>query len=222
MKFSGKKTKLLLLRNMFNSALKLIQALKKSKRRVIRIDSGINALVSAFTGDQFGLDIKGFIERIKRCEHGSNGQKTVRKALKRRIDETVKELLNHFKDIDVIVVEKLRNLNYKSKLRQRLSKNISHFVGTWGYWFWLRRLKHACEINRISFRTALPFYTGQKCPVCDHANRKNRSGAVFRCQSCGHTDNADVIDGQNILERFFLWILTVFVTDFIWFIVKGV
>ncbi|RKY77774.1 hypothetical protein DRQ07_08340 [candidate division KSB1 bacterium] len=66
----------------------------------------------------------------------------------------------------------------------------------------MRRLKRAREINHISFRTALPFYTSQKCPVCGHVDRRNRSGTVFRCQSCGHTDNADVIGGRNILERF--------------------
>ncbi|RKY78563.1 hypothetical protein DRQ07_07440 [candidate division KSB1 bacterium] len=70
--------------------------------------------------------------------------------------------------------------------------------------YWLKRLKRAYEINRVSFRTVLPFYTSQKCPVYGHVDRRNRSGTVFRCQSCDHTDNADVAGGRNILGRFLM------------------
>ncbi len=175
---------------------------KRPGKQAIGIDTGINALASANTGNQFGLDVKALIERIKRCSHGSKGQKTARKALRQRIDEIVKEILNHFRGIDLIVVEKLKNLNYKTKLRRRLSRNIRRSIGSWGYRYWLKRLEQACEINCVSFRTVLPFYTSQKCPECGHPDRRNRSGTVFRCQSCDHSGNADVVGGRNILERF--------------------
>jgi len=53
----------------------------------------------------------------------------------------VKEVLGHFKDVDCVVVEALKNLNYKSKLKRRLSKNIRRSIGTWAYRYWLRRLE---------------------------------------------------------------------------------
>ena len=101
-----------------------------------------------------------------------------------------------------MVVEALKNMNYKSKLKRRLSKNMRRSIGTWAYRYWLKRLGQACETNRVSFRTVAPFYTSQTCPSCGHVDRGNRVGQVFRCLSCGHTGNADIIAARNILTRF--------------------
>jgi len=170
--------------------------------KAIGIDTGINALASVNTGQQFGLDTKGMVERIKRCKHGSNGQKQARRALKQRMDEVVKEVLCHIKDVDCIVVEALKNLNYKSKLKRRLSRNIRRSIGTWAYRYWLRRLEQACEMNRVHFKSVAPAYTSQRCPSCGYIDRRNRNGPVFLCLRCGHAGNADVVGSRNILERF--------------------
>ena len=142
------------------------------------------------------------MERIKRCGHGSQGQKTARRAMRQRMDEVAKEVFEHFKDLDLLVVEQLKNLNYKTKLKRRLSKNIRRSIGTWAYRYWLRRLEERCETNRVSFRSVFPAYTSQRCPCCGFTDRGNRSGHIFKCQKCGHTDNADKNAGLNILERF--------------------
>jgi IS605 OrfB family transposase len=175
---------------------------KRSGSNAIGIDTGINALASTSTGHQFGLDIKACVERIKRCGHGSQGQKTARRAMRQRMDEVAKEVFEHFKDLDLLVVEQLKNLNYKTKLKRRLSKNIRRSIGTWAYRYWLRRLEERCETNRVSFRSVFPAYTSQRCPCCGFTDRGNRSGHIFKCQKCGHTDNADKNAGLNILERF--------------------
>ena len=170
--------------------------------QAIGVDTGINALASINTGHQFGLDIKSLVERIKRCEQGSNGQKTARRTLKQRMDEVAKELLYHFKNVDCVVVEALKNLNYKTKLKRRLSKNIRRSIGTWAYRYWLRRLQMLCEMNRVHYREVPPQYTSQRCPSCGHTDRGNRDGPKFLCLKCGHTGNADVVGSRNILERF--------------------
>ncbi len=175
---------------------------KKSGINAIGIDTGIKALASLNNGTQFGLDTEFLIERIKRCEHGSNGQKQARRAFKQRIDEVVQELMTHFKNIDLVVVEQLKNMNYKSKLKRRLSKNMRRSIGTWAYRYWLKRLEQACETNRVSFRTVAPYYTSQTCPCCGHVDRGNRVGQVFQCLKCGHTGNADIVAARNILTRF--------------------
>jgi putative transposase len=175
---------------------------KKSGVNAIGIDTGIKALASINNGAQFGLDTEALIERIKRCAHGSNGQKQARRAFKQRIDEVVQEIVKEFKNIDLVVVEALKNLNYKSKLKRRLSKNMRRSIGTWAYRYWLRRLEQACEMNRVHFKSVAPSYTSQTCPSCGHVDRGNRVGQVFRCLSCGHTGNADVCAARNILTRF--------------------
>jgi putative transposase len=175
---------------------------KKIGVNAIGIDTGIKALASLNNGAQFGLDTESLIERIKRCEQGSNGQKQARRAFKQRIDEVAKEIVREFKHIDLVVVEALKNMNYKSKLKRRLSKNMRRSIGTWAYRYWLMRLEQACETNRVSFRTVAPFYTSQTCPSCGQVDRGNRVGQVFRCLRCGHTGNADIVAARNILTRF--------------------
>jgi transposase len=81
---------------------------KKPFVNCIGIDTGINALASLNNGIQIGTEIKQMIERVKRCKHGSNGQKRARRAIKQYINESVKEIMAL--DPGLIVVERLKNL----------------------------------------------------------------------------------------------------------------
>lgn len=172
---------------------------KKDVKTLGGIDTGINALASLSNGEQFGTDIKQYIDKIKRCEQGSNGQKRARNSLKQKINEVARDVVNKF---DLIVVEKLKNMNNNSKLKERLSKNIRSSIGIWNYGYWLMRLEQKCEINRVCFRTVSPYYTSQRCFKCGHTDRENRFGEIFQCQACDHTGNADINAACNILERF--------------------
>ena len=176
---------------------------KKEVKKVLGVDTGINALASTSDGKQYGTDIKGCIERIKRCKHGSKGHKRASNALRQRIDEVAKEVVG---STDLIVVEKLKNMNNNTKLKGRLSRNIRSSIGSWNYAYWLERLLFNCEINRVSFRSVVPYYTSQHCPTCGHTDRMNRRGEVFQCQKCDQTGNADKIAAWNILQRFILGI----------------
>jgi putative transposase len=121
--------------------------------------------------------------------------------LKQRIDETAKEIL--VKEYpDLIVVEQLKKMGFKSKAKRLLAKSIRRSIGTWNWKYWLKRLEAQCEINRVSFRSVAPYYTSTTCPACGHSDRGNRLGEVFLCLSCGHGDNADINAGKNILNRF--------------------
>lgn len=176
---------------------------KKDVKHLIGIDTGINALASICDNkqktQQQGTDVKEYIERIKRCQYGSKGQTRARNALRQRIAETAREVVQ---EADLIVVEKLKDLGKNSKLKGRLSKNVRSSIGSWNYRYWLERLKQCCEENRVSFRSVSPYYTSQMCPDCGHTDRGNRLGEKFRCQSCGYAGNADLVAARNILERF--------------------
>ena len=119
--------------------------------------------------------------------------------MRQRIDEIAKEVVI---DKQLVVVEKLKNLNHNTKVKRRLTKNIRRSLGAWAYRYWLERLQWATEDNRVSFRTVSPAYTSQRCNACGHTERGNRSGEVFLCRSCGHTNNADINAAKNILDRF--------------------
>ena len=172
---------------------------KKEIKSIVGIDTGINALASTSDKLQFGKDIKALIEKSKRCKKGSKGKQRAINTIKQRINEVAKEVL---KNKDLVVVEKLSNLNSNSKLKGRLSKNIRSSIGSWNYGYWLMRLEQLCEDNRISFRTVSPYNTSITCSACNHIDSRNRNGIVFKCRACGYTDNADVNAALNILSRF--------------------
>jgi len=169
----------------------------------IGIDTGINALASVSTGEQFGTDIKQCIERIKRCEHGSKGQMRARRALRQRIDEVAKEVTS-LHGLSFVVVENLKDItkNTKNNPKRRLGKNMRRSIGAWNVRYWLMRVEQRCERNRVSFRTVCPRYTSQTCSKCGHIDRMNRNGEKFCCLNCGHQDNADVQASRTILHRF--------------------
>lgn len=171
---------------------------KKEVKHSIGVDTGINALASTSDGNQYGTDIKAHIERVKRCQWGSKGHKRASNALRQRIDEVAKQTV---RDADLIVVEKLSDLNKNSKLKRRLSQNMRRSIGSSNLKYWLGRLEQQCELNRVSFRSVPSYYTSQRCPACSHTDSGNRSGEIFLCQRCGHSDNADINAAKNILER---------------------
>ena len=175
---------------------------KKDDGIELGLDTGINALATMSDGSQYGKAIWNHLDRILRCQHGSNGQKVARRALRQYIDEIAKQI-SSIPELKVLVVEKLKALNYQSKVKARLTKKMRASIGAWTYSYWLKRLQMNTEDNRVSFRRVLPYYTSQKCLACGHTDRSNRSGEVFLCQSCGHADNADINAAKNILERWF-------------------
>ena len=173
---------------------------KKEEGKLAGLDTGIIALATLDNGTQLGTDIKQLVEIVKRKQHGSNKQKTARRALKQRMDEVAKELAKQ--DLQLLVVEDLQKLNYKTKLRRRLSKSMRRSLGIWAYRYWLNRVQMVTEDNRISLRRIPPAYTSQRCSSCSHTERGNRNGKNFLCRNCGYVDDADVNAAKNILFRF--------------------
>lgn len=188
-------------KNYVQFSFEIITKAKKDGTKCIGVDTGINALASLNNGNQYGKDIKDAIERVKRCKQKSKGYYVAKRALKQRIDEIAKEILVK-ENPDLIVVERLKNMGKKTKVKRLLTKNIRRSIGTWNWKYWLKRLEAQCEINRVSFRSVAPYYTSTTCPVCGHSDRGNRNGEVFLCLNCGHEDNADINAAMNILNRF--------------------
>lgn len=174
---------------------------KLAPTRCIGVDTGIKSLASISTGHQFGRDIESCVNRVKRCKQGSKGQRVARRAMKHRMDEVAVELFDTL-DPTLVVAERLRGLNRSTRLRRRLNKNMRRTIGSWAYRYWLGRLERECEVRRSSFRSVNPYKTSQRCSACGHTDRSNRSGEVFLCKKCGHSENADINAGSNILDRF--------------------
>ena len=170
---------------------------KKEKDACIGIDTGINALASTSTGEQFGTDVKQYIERINRRQHGSKGQQRAVRQLRQYMNEIAKRICA---EASLVVVENLKGITLNTK--RRLVKNTRRSIGRWNVRYWLSRLQMTCEDMNVSFRTVSPWKTSQRCSVCGHTDRRNRNAERFVCRECGHSDNSDLNAATNILNRF--------------------
>lgn len=62
-------------------------------------------------------------------------------------------------------------------------------------------LGYKAKLVGVPFVPVNPAYTSQRCHPCGYTAKENRkSQAVFVCQKCGHTDNADTNAALNILR----------------------
>ncbi len=170
--------------------------------RMIGLDAGIKSLLVSSNECHYGIDVEYDIDRINRCQHGSAHQKSLRRSLKQKMDYCVKQFF-HNEQPELVVVERLRDLNRGTRKRKRLARKTRRTLGAWVYRYLLDRIQQYCEWNRVSFRSVHPAYTSQRCHVCGHTERRNRATqSMFQCRECDYTGNADFNAACNILARF--------------------
>ncbi len=177
---------------------------KKEYGKVIGIDTGIKGLATTNEGQRIGDKVEDIINSIGRCEHGSKRQKRLRNYLRHYIDTCAKQIFKENINLQRIIVERLKNMNFKTKVKRKLNRGLRKTIGNWNYSYWLSRLERNCEENRVRFTSVNPSYTSQICNSCGHSDRNNRlSQDKFSCIKCNHTDHADVNAAKNILNRGF-------------------
>lgn len=175
---------------------------KKEAGKTIGIDTGIKCLATTNDGQRIGEKVEEIIGKINRCEHGSKRQKQLRNYLKHYIDTVAKEVFKKNPNVCRIIVEKLKNMNFKTKTNRKISNGLRKTIGSWNYRYWLSRLERNCEENCVRFTSVPSFFTSQICNSCGHSDAANRSQqSVFKCVKCNHTDHADINAAKNILDR---------------------
>jgi IS605 OrfB family transposase len=175
---------------------------KKKEGNTIGIDTGIKTLATTSDGQMIGDKIENIISKIKNCKQGSNRQKRLRRYLRHYINESVKNVFKSNPYLCRIIVERLSNMNFKSKVNHRINKDLRKSIGSWNYAYWLKRLEMACEENCVRFTSINPAYTSITCVRCGHSDRANRpEQSIFKCVACNHTDHADINAAKNILGR---------------------
>jgi len=171
------------------------------KKKIVKrrgIDTGITEL--AATSDElfFGQDLPRLIMISRRKKKGSKGKHRAISAIKQYICKTAKEVV---KDVDLVAVERLKDMNNNSTLKGNRSRGFRDLIGSWNYSYWLGRIESNCETNRVSFRSILPYYSSQECSKCDYVDESNRVKERFRCQKCNHTGHAGTNAALNLLKR---------------------
>ena len=174
---------------------------KKTEGNMLGFDFGMKRLGTLSNGEIIGEYIEELLYKLQRKKRCSKAYYRKKEEIREYINKEIKEV--NFKDKQLIVVEKLKNMKYKMKERGRLSKNIRSVFYNLSYRQVLSRIQMLCEENRVTFRSVLPFNTSIECSKCGHIEKGNRlSQESFVCQKCGYSDNADVNASKVILKRF--------------------
>lgn len=174
---------------------------KKQEGTLLGFDFGMKRLGTLSNGKTIGEDIEKHLHELQRKKRCSKAYYRKKEEIREYINREIKEI--NFNDKQLIVVEKLKNMKYKTKERGRLSKNIRSVFYNLSYRQVLSRIQMLCEENRVTFRSVLPFNTSIECSKCGHIEKGNRlSQESFVCQKCDYSDNADINASKVILKRF--------------------
>jgi putative transposase len=101
--------------------------------------------------------------------------------------------------VSAIAFEELKQLKpKKKKMKKKTNFRLS---------MWMRRriqeyTAYKAGLNGVPVVTIDPKYTSQRCPRCNHTERKNRRGILFSCKHCSYKNNADRIGSINIAQRY--------------------
>lgn len=198
----GKRSKSVVITNKYIMfSFKIETEKKKEEGELLGIDIGVRKLIATSKNEEIGSEYYALLKKLKNKKQGSNAWKRCKEEIKEYIDKSIKNM--DWKALRLIVVEKLKNVKYKMKVKGRLTKNIRSVVSNWTYRYILTRLQLLSEENRVVFRSVPSYYTSIECPRCNHRDKGNRKNQEsFLCLNCGYSDNADFNAAKNILIRF--------------------
>lgn len=92
-----------------------------------------------------------------------------------------------------IAIEDLTNICSTSKRR---SKKFRTKLGHWPFSQLRSFLEYKALLNGVRLVVVEPAYTSKTCSVCHHIG--NRSNKSFKCNNCGHNEDADINASKNI------------------------
>ncbi|TCO35869.1 transposase [Kribbella steppae] len=194
---------------------------------IVGVDRGVTVSAALSTGELLtcrGLSeseqrrLGNLQRRLARAQPGSNRRRRVKAAIAklharaadRRKDWVEKTSTDLARRFDMIRVENLRVAQMTKRPkpkpdpakpgsylpnRRRAKAGLNRGILASGWSLLVRRLedKAAGRVQKIN-----PAYTSQTCSRCGHCAPGNRENQAFRCQSCGHSDHADVNAAINI------------------------
>jgi putative transposase len=96
-----------------------------------------------------------------------------------------------------IAIEDLRHIRKRTESTVRKSQRSRH--SSWAFFQLRSFLSYKAALAGVPLHTVDPRNTSRTCSACGHCAKENRkSQAVFCCQLCGYTDNADRNAAINI------------------------
>ena len=180
---------------------------------VIGVDLGVKNIAVTSDGDRYSADQ---IEKKRKQyhDHRQRLQACGTRSAKRRVKTKGNKESRFRKDVNHVVskslvqkakgtrqalaLEELTHINKRATVRrQNRNERMS-----WSFAQLRSYITYKAELEGVPVIIIDPAYTSQTCNVCGHCEKKNRkSQSVFVCESCGHSDHADLNAAKNIAFR---------------------
>ncbi len=121
------------------------------------------------------------------------------KRFMRDVNHCVTKKLANLPDVAVFVLEDLSGIR-----KNRRGKKMNKWLGSWS--FYQQDLFLAYKAEALGKRVAFgdPRYTSQKCNVCKHIRKTNRTKSRFHCCNCGNRDHSDWNAAKNHRDDYIL------------------
>ena len=183
---------------------------KKAETRdvkVVGIDRGIKN-IAVLSNNQFFnsahlKDIKGKYEyNRKRLQHAGT------RSAHRKLRELSGRERRFVLDINHVISKQIVNLPFNvfaledlesARMRtKRNGKKFNHKPGSWSPYQLEQFIRYKARDMGKAVICVNPKYTSQKCSKCRYADKSNRKGPIFHCNSCGFELHADLNASRNI------------------------
>ncbi|WP_433527140.1 RNA-guided endonuclease InsQ/TnpB family protein [Nocardia pseudovaccinii] len=192
----------------------------------VGVDRGIAVAVACSDGDMFdrAFTTPGEAKRYRRLQQqlarqkkgSANRKKTITamRAVRRRERDRRADFNNQTAQVlaakhGLVVLEQLRTRNMTASAKGtaaepgkqvRQKAGLNRAILTKGWHQFELALANVARYTGIKIVKIPAAYTSQTCSSCRDVNPKSReSQAVYRCVTCGHSENADVNAAKNIL-----------------------
>jgi len=179
---------------------------------VLGIDLGIINIATDSTGESFSGEA---VEKTRKRYHAlrqrfqKRGTRSAKRHLKKLSGKEARfrRNSNHViskrivkkaqQNKQAIALEDLRHIRIRTEARLRKSQRAKH--SSWAFFQLRSFLSYKAALAGVPLHMIDPAYTSRTCSECGYCAQANRkSQAVFCCQSCGYTDNADRNAAINI------------------------
>ena len=195
--------------------------------KAIGLDMGVSLVVADSDGNKVKpLDLTKELKKLRlraqqlsRKKKGSKNRekakaklaKTNLKIANKRKDFLHKLSLQYAENQGIVVVEdiKIKNMTRSAKgTKEKPGKSVKAKAGlnrsitqqSWGLFF--EFLEYKLKERRGQLIKVDPKFISQTCNACGHISKNNRkSQSKFVCESCGYSENADIVGAKNILVR---------------------
>ena len=183
------------------------------------IDVGMNYLAVASTTDRkcklfAGGEIKNqrTIYKKMRARLQSKGTSSAKRVMKhlsgkeqrlmKDVNHCISKAIVNFaveNNVSVIGFEDLTGI--RTNTEYKVKKKYRYHHSSWAFRQLQIFVEYKAKLAGIITDYVDPAYTSLTCFRCNHINKNNRKGLVFRCKACNYENNADLNAANNIEHK---------------------